>query len=137
MLKLYDVPFAGDQEKYLSGLLNEILRKGHNAILLVPEQFSYENEQFYVHAEVRKSDGTVIATAHTDAGPASDGWTRYEMPFTYSDSTSETASIFITFRSTSSSSPKVRKMTIQEIGGSYTIHGGSILCVDDLQLIYE
>lgn len=98
---------------------------------------SYENEQFYVHAEVRKSDGTVIATAHTDAGPASDGWTRYEMPFTYSDSTSESASIFITFRSTSSSSPKVRKMTIQEIGGSYTIHGGSILCVDDLQLIYE
>lgn len=98
---------------------------------------SYENEQFYVHAEVRKSDGTVIATAHTDAGPASDGWTRYEMPFTYSDSTSESASIFIAFRSTSSSSPKVRKMTIQEIGGSYTIHGGSILCVDDLQLIYE
>ena len=98
---------------------------------------SYEKEQFYVHAEVRKSDGTVIATAHTDAGPASVGWTRYEMPFTYSDSTSESASIFIAFRSTSSSSPKVRKMTIQEIGGSYTIHGGSILCVDDLQLIYE
>ena len=98
---------------------------------------SYEKEQFYVHAEVRKSDGTVIATAHTDAGPASDGWTRYEMPFTYSDTTSESASIFIAFRSTSSSSPKVRKMTIQEIGGSYTIHGGSILCVDDLQLIYE
>ena len=59
--------------------------------------------------------------------------------FQYADVTEKAASIYISFKSSSASSPSVTKqkeITIAD-GAVYTGHFGSMLYVDDLQLIYE
>lgn len=98
-----------------------------------------ENETFSVYAELKAKDGSTVAVASTDAGSAESSWKKFSLRFQYADVTEKAASIYISFKSSSASSPSVTKqkeITIAD-GAVYTGHFGSMLYVDDLQLIYE
>lgn len=104
--------------------------------------YKYESnggETFSVHAELYSEDGTVIATASTDSGSASSSWLRFSLPFQYTDKDRKAAKIYISFKSTSASKPSVtgnKVITIAD-NAKYTGNFGSMLYLDDLQLVYE
>lgn len=100
---------------------------------------SNEGEAFSVHAELYSEDGTVIATASTDSGSASSSWLRFSLPFQYTDKDRKAAKIYISFKSTSASKPSVTGNKVITIANNaqYTGNFGSILYLDDLQLVYE
>lgn len=96
-------------------------------------------ETFSVHAELYSEDGTVIATASTDSGSASSSWLRFSLPFQYADTARKAARIYVSFKSTSASEPSVtgnKVITIAD-NAQYTGNFGSMLYLDDLQLVYE
>lgn len=104
--------------------------------------YKYESnggETFSVHAELYSEDGTVIATASTDSGSASSSWLKFSLPFQYTDTARKAARIYVSFKSTSASKPSVtgnKVITIAD-NAQYTGNFGSVLYLDDLQLIYE
>ena len=104
--------------------------------------YKYESnggETFSVHAELYSEDGTVIATASTDSGSASSSWLRFSLPFQYTDKDRKAAKIYMSFKSTSASRPSVtgnKVITIAD-NAQYTGNFGSMLYLDDLQLVYE
>lgn len=104
--------------------------------------YKYESnggETFSVHAELYSEDGTVIATASTDSGSASSSWLRFSLPFQYADTARNAAKIYMSFKSTSASRPSVtgnKVITIAD-NAQYTGNFGSMLYLDDLQLVYE
>ena len=104
--------------------------------------YKYESnggETFSVHAELYSEDGTVIATASTDSGSASSSWLRFSLPFQYTDTARKAARIYVSFKSTSASEPSVtgnKVITIAD-NAQYTGNFGSMLYLDDLQLVYE
>lgn len=104
--------------------------------------YKYESnggETFSVHAELYSEDGTVIATASTDSGSASSSWLKFSLPFQYTDTARKAARIYVSFKSTSASEPSVtgnKVITIAD-NAQYTGNFGSMLYLDDLQLIYE
>ena len=96
-------------------------------------------ETFFVNAELYSEDGTVIATASTDSGSASSSWLKFSLPFQYTDTARKAARIYVSFKSTSASEPSVtgnKVITIAD-NAQYTGNFGSVLYLDDLQLIYE
>ena len=96
-------------------------------------------ETFFVNAELYSEDGTVIAAASTDSGSASSSWLKFSLPFQYTDTARKAARIYVSFKSTSASEPSVtgnKVITIAD-NAQYTGNFGSVLCVDDLRLIYE
>ena len=96
-------------------------------------------ETFSVHAELYSEDGTVIATASTDSGSASSSWLRFSLPFQYADTARNASKIYMSFKSTSASRPSVtgnKVITIAD-NAQYTGNFGSMLYLDDLQLVYE
>jgi len=104
--------------------------------------YKYESnggETFSVHAELYSEDGTVIATASTDSGSASSSWLKFSLPFQYTDTARKAAKIYMSFKSTSASRPSVtgnKVITIAD-NAQYTGNFGSMLYLDDLQLVYE
>ena len=104
--------------------------------------YKYESnggETFSVHAELYSEDGTVIATASTDSGSATSSWLRFSLPFQYADTARNAAKIYMSFKSTSASRPSVtgnKVITIAD-NAQYTGNFGSMLYLDDLQLVYE
>lgn len=96
-------------------------------------------ETFFVNAELYSEDGTVIATASTDSGSASSSWLKFSLPFQYTDTARKAARIYVSFKSTSASEPSVTGNKVITIADNvqYTGNFGSVLCVDDLQLVYE
>lgn len=96
-------------------------------------------ETFFVNAELYSEDGTVIATASTDSGSASSSWLRFSLPFQYADTARKAARIYVSFKSTSASEPSVTGNKVITIADNvqYTGNFGSVLYLDDLQLIYE
>lgn len=96
-------------------------------------------ETFFVNAELYSEDGTVIATASTDSGSASSSWLKFSLPFQYTDTARKAARIYVSFKSTSASEPSVtgnKAITIAD-NAQYTGNFGSMLYLDDLQLVYE
>lgn len=100
---------------------------------------SNEGETFFVNAELYSEDGTVIATASTDSGSASSSWLKFSLPFQYTDTARKAARIYVSFKSTSASEPSVTGNKVITIADNvqYTGNFGSVLYLDDLQLIYE
>ena len=97
-------------------------------------------ETFYVKVEIRAADGTVIASEEVTDGPSSNGWTPYRLEIGYSDMTRKASSIYIVFKSTSSAASSAayeKQVQIELAGGSYTVHAGSSLRIDNLQMIYR
>lgn len=96
-------------------------------------------ETFFVNAELYSEDGTVIATASTDSGSASSSWLKFSLPFQYTDTARKAARIYVSFKSTSASEPSVTGNKVITIADNtqYTGNFGSMLYLDDLQLVYE
>lgn len=96
-------------------------------------------ETFFVNAELYSEDGTVIAAASTDSGSASSSWLKFSLPFQYTDTARKAARIYVSFKSTSASEPSVTGNKVITIADNvqYTGNFGSVLYLDDLQLIYE
>ena len=98
---------------------------------------SYDGETYYAYIEVRNASGNVIASKLITDGSKSDSWKECSMVLDYKDRTSKAASIFISFKSTSSSSPSYETDVALEMnGGEQRGHMGSVLKVDDLKLLY-
>ena len=86
-----------------------------------------------------KSGSKVIASHEINIGAASD-WTTYSFDVPYSDNQSKATSVFMTFKSTNNSSPSYKTSASTEImvnGAATKVHCGSVLRIDDIQLIYE
>ena len=100
----------------------------------------YDNETFQVTAWILGTSGEEIATAETTSGPASSSWATYNLNFEYSNVDEKAAVIYIMFRASSKSNAEIGIKTGQTInmaGTNYGCHMGSLLKVDNLQLIYE
>ena len=112
--------------------------------------FSYKyeamsGENFYVLVQIKDASGEVFATALTTTGPASPSWDTMSLPLEYSDVTRKAASVYVIFKSTSSSNPShtARSFTLganeEGVENSYSsgCNIGSVLWLDDLRLIYR
>lgn len=107
--------------------------------------FSYKyeamnNENFYVRIEIKDASGNSIGVGEITNGPAASSWDTYSVPISYSNVSTKASSIYIIFKSTSSSNPSYTEKPIT-IGNNKTYSSGcnigSILYVDDIELIYE
>ena len=100
----------------------------------------YESETFQVTAWILGTSGEEIATAETTSGPSASEWATYDLNFEYSNLEEKAAVIYIMFRASSKSNAEIGIKTGQTIymaGTKYGCHMGSLLKVDNLQLIYE
>lgn len=98
---------------------------------------SYENEKFYVKIEIRDASGAVIAQAEKTDGGAASLWTACSMPLTYSRTDVKAGAIFITFKSSTDSSPEVTKKKLTFYNSDNKNHYiGSVLRIDDIELTY-
>ena len=89
--------------------------------------------------EFKDADGNVIAVKEDTEGPAAAEWTEYSTTLDWNDITRKAASIYISFKSSSSGSPGINANSTLEVAGnsSQAGHFGSSLYVDDIELIYE
>lgn len=111
-----------------------------------PDKFKFQyryqpngSETFYLKFELKDKDGETIASVEKSDLGVSAGWSGIEFPLTYSDITRKAASIYIIFKSTSAEKPGVTgnyELSIRD-GQKYTGNFGSILYLDNIELIYE
>lgn len=110
-----------------------------------PDKFSFKykyapvsSEKFYVEILFKDASGNVIFSKVDNDGPSSSDWATYTCDINWGDLSKKVTSIYICFKSTSSSSPdKVNRSTIEVAGNNFTGHFGSSLYIDDIQMIYE
>lgn len=97
-----------------------------------------DNAPFLVSAEVLAEDGTKIAEGQKqDANGSVAEWTECRIPFTYSVLDKKAAKIKLSFKSSINGTEASRKITVNTISGEHTIHAGSILYLDNIELKYE
>ncbi len=97
------------------------------------ESYDSEKGQF----ELKLLSGSTELFSAVKELPAS-GWTSFELPLLYSDSTKKATEIRLVFKSSTKSKPATRNTTIvYRNAESYTGNFGSILRIDDIELIYE
>ena len=88
---------------------------------------------------VKAEDGSVIGSVTDKSGGASSVWSRRRIDLNYTDLTKKAASIYISIKSSSSDDPGYagRQIVVAD-GKEYSgCNIGSILYVDDIELIYE
>lgn len=102
---------------------------------------SHNSETFYVKAEIKAADGTVIGSFESTDGGAADSWTEKSITLNYSDVTKKAATIYLQFKSSSAQTPSYSEDVPITIGPGNTYSTGcrigSILYIDDIELIYE
>ena len=99
---------------------------------------SYDSEKGYIKFELKSGD-EVIAT-HVYEPEAASEWTDYTFDVPYTDLQKKATSVFVTFKSTSKSTPSYKDdgaRTITMENTDYSVHSGSVLRIDDMTLIYE
>lgn len=98
----------------------------------------YDSESFYAYVELRSAGGNVIGSGVIDnMNVVKNQWERVECPIEYTDMSQKAASIYVIFKSSASSSPAAAKNVSLEMDGNMTsAHLGSLLAVDDIELIY-
>ncbi len=111
-----------------------------------PDKFTFKykfapkgSEKFYVKIEFKDASGNVLNTLEDTEGPSASDWTAYSTDFSWDDLSKKVANIYISFKSSSSSSPGVNAASTLEVAGNAETggHFGSSLYVDDIELIYE
>ena len=99
---------------------------------------SVNSETFYVKVELRSGNDVIASAERSDVGQTS-SWTPMDMPLVYADEMQKATSIYIIFKSTTAEKPEVignYNLVIRD-GKSEKGNFGSILYVDDIELIYE
>lgn len=111
-----------------------------------PDKFTFKykfapkgSEKFYVKIEFKDASGNVLNTLEDTEGPSASDWTAYSTDFSWDDLSKKVANIYLSFKSSSSSSPGVNAASTLEVAGNADTggHFGSSLYVDDIELIYE
>lgn len=96
-----------------------------------------QSAAFYVQIQVLDAQGNVIGSASkNDVDSAVSSWTKCTMPISYSVTNKKAASLKLTFRSSADGSEEHRKITVSTISGSHDIFAGSILYLDNVELLY-
>lgn len=99
----------------------------------------YNSESFYAKIQILDKDKNIIASKDITDGTAKSSWTGYTMNLDYSDATKQAAYIYIQFRSSSCADSEIahkRNQGVKMAGTDYNGHVGSILKIDNLELIY-
>lgn len=99
----------------------------------------YGNETYQVEIVVKAEDGTVIGSA-VDMQGGSSSWDDKKVAISYTDYTKKAASIYISFKASSAGTPGYNSgvsITVANNQKYSNCNIGSILYVDDLELIYE
>ena len=84
---------------------------------------------------MKDKDGNEIARSEKLDGAASSEWAQCEIPVLYSNTKAKAASIYISFRSTTSGSVNTG-VTMEIAGKQQTAHIGSVLRIDNVELTY-
>ena len=101
---------------------------------------SQDNEHFGAYFELLAEDGTSIVSGNflSENGQDVSTYTKAEIPLQYSNTQLKAATIKIRFVSVADGeSVYTRKQDITIPAGNYKIYGGSVLTIDDIQLIYD
>ena len=94
------------------------------------------SENFAVYISLKDAAGNEIARSEKLDGPVSYEWSQCEIPIVYSELQKKAASLYICFKS-AASSPSVKTAVTMEIAGkNQKAHIGSVLRIDDIELIY-
>ena len=92
---------------------------------------------FYVQIQVLDAQGNVIGSAgKNDVTSAVSSWTNCTLPISYSVTDKKAASLRLTFRSSADGSEEHRKITVNTLSGNHDIFAGSILYLDNVELLY-
>ena len=97
----------------------------------------YNSESFEIYAVVKNGD-TVLGEAHYTSSAAQSDFEEIVVPFNYTNFTQKAGTIYICFYSSTKDQPSVAKaVTVEMENGSYKVHAGNCLCIDNVELIYE
>ncbi len=94
-------------------------------------------KKFYVETWIKDAAGNVIASSKETAGAAADNWTRYELPFTYSNLKAKAATIYVWIASANGTGSVDTGVTFELGEENVKAHAGCFLTIDDMELIYE
>ncbi len=98
----------------------------------------HNSETYYVEVTVKDAAGNVIGSVVDVSGGASSEWTRRKVNITYTDVKTQAATIYISFKSSSSSEPGYTEKEINIADNrKVKCFTGSVLYLDDIELIYE
>lgn len=99
------------------------------------------NETFYVEIWVKDANGNVIGSATDATGFSASSWESKVINVDYGDNVSvKAASLYILFKSSSSAEPSYNSGVSMKVADNKTYSDcniGSILYLDDIELIYE
>lgn len=97
---------------------------------------AYDSESFEVYAVV-KNGNTILGEAHYTNNVALSDFKEIVIPFDYTNYTQKAEKIYIYFYSSTKDQPSVaKKVSIQMENGAYTVHAGSCLYIDNVELTY-
>lgn len=100
------------------------------------------SETFYARIELYDKDGNMIAAQEETKLGAADSWTLCTMKLEYLNITAKAAKIYVSFKSSSLKDAQAgyrsgSSASIEMGGTTYTARIGSVLKVDDIQLLYN
>ncbi len=93
-------------------------------------------ESTRVLLEVRAADGTVIGKAEKVDATVDRTARQETLDIIYSDLTKKAATIYLSIRSSTAGSPVYSDRALEMAGTTYHVHAGSMINVDELNLIY-
>lgn len=97
---------------------------------------AYASEGFEVYAVVRNGN-TTLGEAHYTNNTAQSNFKEIVIPFDYTNFTQKAEKIYIYFYSSTKEQPSVaKKVSIEMENGTYTVHAGSCLYIDNVELTY-
>lgn len=99
---------------------------------------SHSSDTFRVLLQIKNGDTVIGTVQHEMTYSKEVGWTRAEVEVIYSDKTVKADKIFIEIRQSTSDDPVYNiDVPVPTYDGSINAHAGSILTIDDIELIYE
>ena len=96
----------------------------------------FNTENFIVRVVMKDAAGNEIARAEKLDGAEALEWTSCEIPIVYSNLTTRAASIYISFTSAGSGAGVHAAWQMEIAGKQQTAHIGSVLRIDDVELVY-
>lgn len=98
----------------------------------------YKGASYSVDIELLASDDTQIAHgSKSDSKEKIENWTECRIPLTYTVFDKKASKIKLSIKSLTDKNKNSRKIKVKTISGAHTIHAGSILYIDNVELKYE
>lgn len=98
----------------------------------------YKETPYSVSVEILAADGSKIAEGLlSDKKDIVTEWSECRIPIVYNVSDKKAAEIRLSIKAIDTPNKDSRKITVNTISGAHTIHAGSILYIDNVELKYE